>query len=173
MSKFAVIVFSEEVRAYQGLEALQQLHAEGTLTVYGTGVVQRDADGTVRILKRADQCPAGLGVGALVGGLVGLFGGPVGAAVGAAVGGAAGGLRDELHVIMSDDFLERVEQTPGLRQVRRDRGDLRAVGRSARPADRQARGKGGPRGARCARLRWCSFPSARNWHPIRSLQSVR
>ena len=111
MNKFAVIAFSKEEQAYEGLEALQQLHAEGTLTVYGTGVVQRDADGTVRILKRSDQGPVGLGVGALVGGLVGLFGGPVGAAVGAAVGGAAGGLRDELHMIMSDDFLERVEQT--------------------------------------------------------------
>jgi len=111
MNKFAVIVFSEEQQAYEGLEALQQLHAEGSLTVYGTRVVARDADGTVRILKPSDEGPVGLGVGALVGGLVGLFGGPVGAAVGVAVGGAAGGVRDELHMIMSDDFLDRVEQT--------------------------------------------------------------
>jgi len=111
MNKFAVIVFSDEKQAYEGLHALQQLHAEGTLTVYGTGVVERGADGAIRILKRNDQGPIGLGVGALVGGLVGLFGGPLGAAVGAAVGGMAGGLRDELHSIMSDDFLDRVEQT--------------------------------------------------------------
>ncbi len=110
MSEFAVIVFSDE-KAYEGLHALQQLHAEGTLTVHGTGVVERGADGAIRILKRNDQGPIGLGVGALVGGLVGLFGGPLGAAVGAAVGVMAGGLRDELHSIMSDEFLDRVEQT--------------------------------------------------------------
>ena len=110
MNKFAVIVFSEEKKAYEGLHALQQLHAEGTLTVYETGVVERDPGGAVRVLKRNDQGPIGLGVGALVGGLVGLFGGPLAAAVGAAVGGAAGGVRDELHMIMSDEFLDRVEQ---------------------------------------------------------------
>jgi len=110
MSKFAVIVFPDETSAYEGLHRLQELHAEGILSVYGTGVVQREAGGDIRTLKRNGEGPIGFGVGALVGGLIGLFGGPIGAAVGAAVGGAAGGVRDELHMIVSDEFLERVEQ---------------------------------------------------------------
>ena len=110
MNKFAALVFPDERSAYEGLHALRQLHAEGTLTVYGTHVVKRDASGLLHTLKQNDQGPIGLGVGALVGGLVGLFGGPVGAALGAVVGGAAGGMRDEFHNIVSDEFLERLEQ---------------------------------------------------------------
>ena len=110
MNKFAAIVFPDERSAYEGLHALRQLHAEGTLTVYGTHVVKRDASGLLHTLKQNDQGPIGLGVGALVDALVGLFGGPVGAALGAAVGGAAGGMHDELHNIVSDEFLERLEQ---------------------------------------------------------------
>lgn len=110
MSKFALMVFADEKKAYEGLHALQELHAEGNLTVWGTDVLARDAGGKVTILKSDEQGPLGTGLGALAGGLVGLFGGPVSAAVGVAVGATAGGVGDLLHVGVSDDFLAAVER---------------------------------------------------------------
>jgi len=110
MSKFALVVFADEKRAYEGLHVLQELHAEGSLTVWGTDVLQRDAGGKLTIVKRDDQGPVGTTLGALAGGLVGLFGGPVGAVVGVAVGAAAGGVGDLVHLGVSDDFLVAVER---------------------------------------------------------------
>lgn len=110
MSTFAVVVFPDEKAAYEGLHALQQLHAEGSLTVWGTDVVARGTDGKISILKRDDVGPLGTGLGTLTGGLVGLFGGPVGSAVGAAVGATAGAVRDLFHVGISDEFLTKVEE---------------------------------------------------------------
>jgi len=107
MNKFAAFVFPDEKGAYEGLHAAQLRHAEGTLTVYRIGVVER---GGRHPDPEAEQPRSHqIGVGALVGGLVGLFGGHRGAAVGAAVGGMAGGLRDEPHSIMSEEFLDWVE----------------------------------------------------------------
>ncbi len=110
MSKFALMVFADEKKAYEALHALQELHAEGSLTVWGTDVLQRDAGGWLEFVKRDDQGPLGTGLGALAGGLVGLFGGPVGAAVGVAVGAAAGGVGDLVHLGVSDEFLAAVER---------------------------------------------------------------
>ncbi len=110
MSKFAVMVFEDEKKAYEGLHALRELHAEGSLTVWGTGVLQRDADGRISIVRRDDAGPLGTGLGALTGGLVGLFGGPIGAAVGVAVGAAAGGVGDLVHLGVSEEFLTAVER---------------------------------------------------------------
>ncbi len=110
MSKFAVMVFADEKKTYEGLHALQELHAEGSLTVYGTDVLQRDADGRLSILKRDDGGPVRSGLGALAGGLVGLLGGPVGAAVGVTVGLTAGAMGDLLHVGVSEEFLTAVER---------------------------------------------------------------
>ncbi len=110
MSKFAVMVFEDEKKAYEGLHALQRLHAEGSLTVWGTDVLQRDADGRITIVKRDDEGPLGTGLGALAGGLVGLFGGPIGAAIGATLGAAAGGVGDLVHLGVSEEFLTAVER---------------------------------------------------------------
>jgi uncharacterized membrane protein len=110
MSKFAVAVFEDEKKAYEGVHAIQQLHAEGNLTVWGTDVLQRNADGKVSIVKRDDQGPLGTGLGALAGGLVGLFGGPVGAVVGMAVGATAGSVGDLVHLGVSEDFLTAIER---------------------------------------------------------------
>ncbi len=41
MSKFAVMVFEDEKKAYEGLQALQELHAEGSLTVWAKPEVRR------------------------------------------------------------------------------------------------------------------------------------
>jgi uncharacterized membrane protein len=110
MSKFAVTMFPDEKKAYEGLHALHELHREGSVTVYGTDVLRRDGDGRMSILKQNDEGPIGTGVGVLTGALLGLFGGPVGAAVGATVGATAGMVRDLVHVGVSDEFLAKVER---------------------------------------------------------------
>ena len=108
MNKFVVLVLPDENRAYKAVEALRELHDEGSVTVFGAVVVQRDAKGALSI-KRRDEDLVGLGAGALAGGLIGLLGGPAGVVAGVAVGGVAGGWRDLLHAEVSDEFLEQIQ----------------------------------------------------------------
>ena len=114
-NKFVIVVFPDEAKAYEGVRTFQDLHQEGSVTVYGTVVVQRDAKGGLTVKQRSDEGPLGTGVGALTGGLIGLFGGPVGVAVGLVAGGVAGSWRDYLQAEVSDEFLEDVQRdlTPG------------------------------------------------------------
>ena len=115
MSKFVVVVFPDEAKAYEGLNALKELDAEDSLTVYAGAVIVKEADGTVSLKERHGRRPFGAAVGAVLGGLIGLIGGPAVAAVGAAGGALAGGWRDALNVGVDLDFLDEVsrELTPG------------------------------------------------------------
>ena len=115
MSTFAVVVFPDERRAYEGLHALEVLHEEGSVTVYSTAIVERRADGTVDVKQETEPGAVGFGVGALVGALIGPFGGLAGAAAGLAAGALLGGWRDHLHAEVTDEFLESVarELVPG------------------------------------------------------------
>jgi uncharacterized membrane protein len=108
MSRFVVIVFPEEAKAYQGSRALKELHAEGSLTLYGMAVVVKDAGGKLSIKEAADQGPLGTAVGALVGGLIGVIGGPVGLLAGAAGGTAIGSLFDIVNYGVGEDFVAKV-----------------------------------------------------------------
>ncbi len=111
MRKFAVIAFSDEDRTYQGLDALEELHAEGSLRVHGAEVIQRGADGAVSVLRPDDRAGLGAGLAALVGGLVGAIGGPVSLAVGLGVGAAAGGTRDLARAGVTRAFVTEIERT--------------------------------------------------------------
>jgi uncharacterized membrane protein len=115
MSKFIVVIFPSEAKAYEGTRALQELHEEGSLTVYGTAVLAKDDNGQLSVKQAADQGPLGLGVGALAGTLVGLLGGPVGAAIGYGSGAMAGALSDIYNAGVSVDFVNSVSEklTPG------------------------------------------------------------
>ena len=115
MSKFIVVVFPGEAQAYQGTRALQELHAEGSLTLYGMAVIAKDAKGNVSTKEAADAGPLGTAVGALVGGLVGVIGGPVGAAAGLVGGAYIGSLNDLFNYGVGEDFLSKVstELAPG------------------------------------------------------------
>jgi uncharacterized membrane protein len=115
MSRFAVVVFPDEKKASWGARALQELHRNATVTVFGAVVVRRDERGVLSARQRAGELPVGLGVPALVGGLFALFGGR--AEAGASVYAREGvvGWRDYLHAGVSDEFLESVvrEFVPG------------------------------------------------------------
>jgi hypothetical protein len=45
MSKFIVVIVPDEAKAYEGSKALRELHAEGSLTLYGMAIVAKTADG--------------------------------------------------------------------------------------------------------------------------------
>jgi uncharacterized membrane protein len=110
MNKMIVTVFNNESRAYQGVKALTDLHAEGSVTLYATAVIAKDAQGVVSVKQAADQGPLGTVLGLTTGSLIGLLGGPVGLAVGAATGSLAGSLYDIAELGISEDFLAEVSQ---------------------------------------------------------------
>lgn len=110
MSKFVVVVFPSESKAYEGKRALIELHAEGSLTVYGTAVIAKDRSGSVSVKEAVDSGPLGLGVGALIGGLVGVLGGPAGVAIGMGAGAVAGGFADLIDAGVDADFVDAVSE---------------------------------------------------------------
>jgi uncharacterized membrane protein len=113
MSKFVVIVFPGEPQAYQGTRALKELHAEGSLTLYGMAVVSKDPQGKLSIKEAADAGPLGIAVGALVGGLLGVIGGPVSVLAGAAGGTLIGSVADLYSYGVGADFISKVSNELG------------------------------------------------------------
>jgi uncharacterized membrane protein len=115
MNKMLVTVFKDEKSAYEGVKALRDLHEEGSLTLYASAVVARDAKGAISVKQAADQGPLGTVLGVTTGSLIGLLGGPVGVAVGAATGTLAGSLYDIAQLGVSEDFLAEVSRhlSPG------------------------------------------------------------
>ena len=86
MDKILVVIFDDENKAYEGSRTLQDLHNEGSLTLYAKAVIAKDASGQVNVKQADDEGPVGTGVGLLTGSLLGLLGGPVGVALGAYAG---------------------------------------------------------------------------------------
>jgi uncharacterized membrane protein len=115
MSKFVIIVFPGQPQAYEGTRGLKELHAEGSLTLYGMAVISKDAQGKLSIKETADAGPLGTAVGALVGGLVGIIGGPPGVLAGAAGGTMIGSFVDLYAYGVGADFVSKVstELRPG------------------------------------------------------------
>jgi len=115
MSKFVVVIFPDETKAYEGLRSLKDLHGEGSLTLYSNAVIQRSAEGWLSVKEKQTEAPLGAGVTALVGALVGLLAGPVGMVVGAGAGAALGSVRDLLNLGISNEFLDTIikELSPG------------------------------------------------------------
>lgn len=110
MDKMLVTVFDSENKAYEGSRILKELDAEGSISVYATAVVAKDAGGKVAVKQATDEGPLGTAAGLFAGSLLGLVGGPVGLAVGAGVGTFGGALFDLARVGVNDDFLAEVEQ---------------------------------------------------------------
>ena len=77
MSKFIFVAFPDEAKAYEGTRSLEELHAEGSLSLYGLSVVARGQDGKLSVKRESDRGPLGIAVASVVGGMIGLLGGPV------------------------------------------------------------------------------------------------
>ena len=109
MNRMLVVVFDNESKAYEGKQALWQLDAEGSISIYAASVVARSPDGSVEV-KQEDPGLLGTLTGTPVGALIGLLGGPTGAVIGAAAGLAAGVLADLDNARIGDDFIDDVQK---------------------------------------------------------------
>ncbi len=105
MDRMLVVVFDNESKAHEGMQVLQQLDGDGSISVYGHAVLVKNPDGTTMVRQSDDRGPFGTLVGTLLGSLIGLLGGPTGFAIGAAVGFVGGATADLNKVRIGDDFI--------------------------------------------------------------------
>jgi uncharacterized membrane protein len=105
------VVFDNESKAYEGLRALNQLDAEGSITVYSAQVVQKGADGKLSAKQTEGDFPIRTLAGFSLGSLLGLLGGPVGLAIGSDVGASAGAISDMFIADVDSSFLDEVSGT--------------------------------------------------------------
>ena len=75
MDKYLVIGFDNELKAYEGSRALQDLQNEGSLNLYAKAVIVRDASGKVAVKQEGDAGPIGTAGGLLTGSFIGMLGG--------------------------------------------------------------------------------------------------
>lgn len=110
MSKFVIVTFPDEAKAYEGTRALQSLHEQGSLSLYEMAVVARGADGRLLVKQAPQEGAMGITVGSVVGGLVGLMGGPLGGLIGLSGGALLGSVSDLYSLGLSQDFLETISE---------------------------------------------------------------
>jgi uncharacterized membrane protein len=115
MEKMIVVVFDDESKAYNGLNAMKQLDRQADLTIFAIAVIAKDGDGVVNVRQSADAGPLGTMFGTSLGGMVGLLGGPLGMAVGMATGSLSGAISDVDRMGIDLEFLDDVGRflTPG------------------------------------------------------------
>ena len=101
-----VVRFTEPSKAYQALSVLKERDAEGRIGLESAAVVERTANGALRIPKSADNVgPVGTASGSLIGMLIGVLGGPVGVLLGWGTGALMGGAFDADRAVTSDEAL--------------------------------------------------------------------
>jgi len=105
MSKYIVCVFDEKEKAYHGARALLELEDEGSVAIYESAIIAKQADGTVRVEDAEEEGPIGVFTGMFLGSLIGMFAGPAGMALGAVVGSTGGLIADASRAGVNDDFL--------------------------------------------------------------------
>ena len=115
MEEMLVVVFENEAKAYEGARSLNQLDTEGSITIHAESVIKKNADGTVSVLRTADDFPVRTVGGTAIGSLIGALGGPVGFGIGALAGSFAGMLGDLYAAGVNTDFGAEVAAavTPG------------------------------------------------------------
>ena len=110
MDKILVVIFGNEEGAYQGVRELETLNDDGSISLYASGIVKRQPNGSITVLQEAPDGPLGTVVGLATGAMVGLIGGPVGVAVGGFVGAGGGMFYDLAKLGLGEDFLYDVGQ---------------------------------------------------------------
>ena len=119
MERMLVVVFNDESKAYEASRALNQLDAEGSITIHAECVITKNTDGTSTVKQADGDFPIRTMGGTAIGSLVGLLGGPVGLGIGALAGTMAGSLGDLFVAGVDSDFLAEVSSalTPGKHAV--------------------------------------------------------
>jgi uncharacterized membrane protein len=101
-----VVRFTEPSKAYQALSELKQSDADGRIELKSAAVVERTAQGELKIADSADNVGlVGTASGSLIGMLVGVLGGPVGLLLGFGAGALVGGSFDLDRAEESDEAL--------------------------------------------------------------------
>ena len=115
MEKMLVVVFENGSKSYEGSRALNQLDAEGSITIHAEAVISKNGEGTITVKEGEGDFPVRTVSGTAIGSLIGLLGGPVGLAVGALAGTMAGSIADLFVAGVDSDFLAEVSSalTPG------------------------------------------------------------
>ena len=101
-----VVRFTEPSAAYQALSVLKECDAQGRIGLESAAVVERTADGQLRVPEDTDNVgPVGMASGSVIGMLIGVLGGPVGVLIGWGAGAMMGGAFDLDRVETSDEAL--------------------------------------------------------------------
>ena len=108
MNKMLAIIFDNENAASEGLRALHELHRDGTLTLYASGVLAKNDSGQVEVRQPDDKGPVGTAIGFAIGSMIGLLAGPVGLAVGVSIGSLSGMMYDLNEAGVDAEFVEDV-----------------------------------------------------------------
>ena len=108
MERMLVVVFENELKAYDGSRELKALDSEGSISIHSEAVIKKNDDGTITMKQEGDDFPVRTVGGTAVGALIGLLGGPVGLAVGALAGTFAGAVWDMDRAGVNADFLNEV-----------------------------------------------------------------
>jgi uncharacterized membrane protein len=112
MEKMLVVVFDNESKALDGLQALSKLDSEGYISIYAEQIVAKEPGGAVRLIDNPDMSSFPIiGGAAALGALVGLLGGPVGVLVGATAGAVIGTITDREEFGVTDEFIDDVTTT--------------------------------------------------------------
>lgn len=115
MDKFIAVVFDTETKAFEGRQALLDLHRDGDVVLYAAAVIVKNLDGQFTIKDVDSEGPIGLAFGVILGGLVGSLAGPAGLVAGSLGGGAIGTIRDLTVGGIGSDVIDQVglELKPG------------------------------------------------------------
>ena len=108
MERMLVVVFDNELKAYDGSRVLTELDDEGSISIHAQVVMQKNADGKITVKKTSDEFPIRTVSGTAIGALIGLLGGPIGLGIGAVAGTFTGGILDINRAGVDADFLDEV-----------------------------------------------------------------
>lgn len=109
MEKIIHALFDNEIEAFKGLHALQQLDLAEDLSLGESYLLSKNEAGETSIKSARDKSEgSGVVGGALVGGMIGLLAGPLGFIVGVAGGMIAGSAGETLRAENRSDYLDVV-----------------------------------------------------------------
>ena len=110
MEQMLVVVFENELKAYDGSRALSELDAEGSISIHARAVIMKNAEGKVIVKQEGDDFPFRTVGGTAIGALIGLLGGPIGVGIGAVAGTLTGSILDLNRAGVDTEFIDDVSK---------------------------------------------------------------
>ena len=110
MERMLVVVFENELKAYDGSKALSELESEGSISVHARAVIMKNAEGKVIVKQERDDFPIRTVGGTAIGALIGLLGGPIGLGIGAVAGTLTGSILDLNRAGVDSEFIDDVSK---------------------------------------------------------------